>query len=110
MAKITKNGLQPDWTIKTFTRRTSFAGRGAIFTPEWEKLDISKLLAAYGLEDVEIVEEPGLDCLFVDTAGHVQDQEGYHGVAYVSPFAPITDNIKENLQRGPDGKVEVELL
>lgn len=34
-----------------------------------------------------------------------------YGVVYISPLAPIAENIKEVLQRGPgDGKVEVELL
>jgi hypothetical protein len=33
-----------------------------------------------------------------------------HGAVYVSPFEPVIDNIKEDLERGSRGKVQVELL
>ncbi|KAK5655317.1 hypothetical protein OQA88_5884 [Cercophora sp. LCS_1] len=65
LAKITKNGLQTDWKMETFTGRTSLVGRGAVFAPGTAKVDVGEVLGCHGLEGVEIVEDASLDCVFV---------------------------------------------
>lgn len=65
VAKITKNGLQSDWKMETLTGRTSLFGRGAVFTPGQEKFDVQDVLSSHGMEDAQIVREPGTDFLVI---------------------------------------------
>ena len=65
LAKITKNGLQSDWRMETRTK-------GAVFSASQRpgpKVDYKGVVAAEGLDDVEVVEDAKLGCVFVFVAG-----------------------------------------
>ncbi|KAK6363378.1 hypothetical protein TWF730_000810 [Orbilia blumenaviensis] len=67
LAKISKNGLQRDWSIKTVFDRVSFGGQRALFSDKQDEIDVEAVVAAEGSrsDKFQVVEDGSLESAFV---------------------------------------------
>ncbi|KAF3182647.1 hypothetical protein TWF788_005961 [Orbilia oligospora] len=67
LAKISKGGLQRNWSMKTVFGRESFFGQSALFSEEREKIDIEAVVTAEGSrsDKFRVVQDDSLDSAFI---------------------------------------------
>ncbi|KAK6526010.1 hypothetical protein TWF281_011051 [Arthrobotrys megalospora] len=67
LAKISKNGLQRNWSVKTVFGRASFGGQRALFSDEQDEIDVAAVVADEGshLDIFQVVEDQHLEAAFV---------------------------------------------
>lgn len=71
LSKIYNKILQKDWRVELCEGR--IGTRGAVMSTE-DNLDVKRVLADHGLENPEVVQEPGTDIVFVDPSSG-EDEE-----------------------------------
>lgn len=65
LAKVTKNGLLPNWSMETIFGRESFLGPKAVFNADGDEINVEAVVATEGLKECRVVEDTGLVSAFV---------------------------------------------